>query len=179
VWRGAQGDSAHDSVHALLNAAREAAVRTGGGRLEGLAEEVAAARAAAERVAAAEDAGPTHVRLDARATHASYALEHPRKPAFVLDTNPDGARRAARRARGAPRPAAGGGATGGTESACGKGLRSAHARHLAPPLLLRCALLPSEYDFWVNVGTNVAYKPRVCADKPDAPAYQARRAHRK
>jgi hypothetical protein len=26
----------------------------------------------------------------------------------------------------------------------------------------------------VNVGVNVANRPAVCADKPDAPAYQAR-----
>jgi hypothetical protein len=32
------------------------------------------------------------------------------------------------------------------------------------------------YDFHVNVCANVAHKPPICADKPDAPGYQARAA---
>ena len=36
----------------------------------------------------------------------------------------------------------------------------------------RCAY--AAYDFHVNVCANVAHKPPICADKPDAPGYQAR-----
>ena len=39
--------------------------------------------------------------------------------------------------------------------------------------LTRCVALAA-YDFHVNVCANVAHKPPICADKPDAPGYQAR-----
>jgi hypothetical protein len=36
--------------------------------------------------------------------------------------------------------------------------------------------LSAEYDFYVNVCADVAPKPPICANKADAPAYQARTA---
>ena len=47
-----------------------------------------------------------------------------------------------------------------------------HAARLCGPLTQRAAL--AAYDFHVNVCANVAHKPPICTDKPDAPGYQAR-----
>jgi hypothetical protein len=75
----------------------------------------------------------------------------------------------------------------GPRAACSSSTRTVRARVRANDPRLNCCpvtrtltarprllLRPAEYDFWVNVGTNVANRPAVCADKPDAPAYQAR-----
>ena len=79
------------------------------------------------------------------------ATDEPPRPTLnshVHHHNPDGAR-----------------AAGGRRA----GLRKKALRGAATEA---CSL--AAYDFHVNVCANVAHKPPICANKPDAPGYQAR-----
>jgi hypothetical protein len=40
-----------------------------------------------------------------------------------------------------------------------------------------CTAGEDDYDYWINVATNVQNKPAICNSQPPAPAYQVTRMH--